>query len=75
MGDKLRERVVKLRIELIELILECEDDKQELINQTLRLSESEVLELYICHTYDSDWRGALIGDIAGLCETNKEGVL
>ncbi|MCQ6276410.1 hypothetical protein JMM81_15960 [Bacillus sp. V3B] len=76
MSDELREMVVELRVELIELISECENDKQVLINQTLRLSDSEVLALYICHTFDSDWRGALIGDIACMCKTNdKEMVL
>ncbi|MFJ7954199.1 hypothetical protein ACIQZG_22105 [Lysinibacillus sp. NPDC096418] len=56
----LHKNILKIRQEIVECILECEVEQGALINKISNLPDDEVLELYIEHTFDSEWRGDLI---------------
>lgn len=56
----LHKKILKIRQELVEFISECAVDQTALVNKITNLPDDEVLELYIEHTFDTEWRGELI---------------
>lgn len=61
----INESILKIRTELVEFVGECEHlDNENVVAAIKRLSDSEMLALYIEVTFDKDWRGDILEALA-----------
>lgn len=61
----IEKSIRKIRTELIEFVGECEHlDSKNVIAAIKRLSNPEMLALYVEVTFDKDWRGDILEALA-----------
>lgn len=57
----IQESIVKIRTELMEFAGECLHlDNEQIEAAVNRLSDAEVLSLYVKSTFENDWRGEVL---------------
>lgn len=61
----IEKSALKIRTELVEFVGECEHlDSENVVAAIKRLTDPEMLALYVEVTFDKDWRGDILETLA-----------